>query len=446
MPRHVKALLLAAGLGTRLRPLTDHLPKCLTTIAGRPLLDWWIDRLADAGVVEAAINSHAHPRKLRAYVRAVNRSGRLRLTEWHEPQLLGSAGTLAAHPDFADDADEVLIVCADQFGDVDLSALLAYHCGHGDPATLLLYHSPRPHTCGIVELDPDNRVVSFVEKPAVPRSDLANGGIYVVSAAAYREMAAVGGRDLGFDVFPRWVGRMRGWTWSGYHVDIGNPEALARARSDAPRVLGESIACSRPAVFFDRDGTLIESVHYLARPEQVRLLPGAAAAIRRLRGAGYACVVVTNQSAIGRGLLSEEGLALVHAELVRQLAEEDADLDAIYHCPVVPASDDRAAVEHPDRKPGPGMLLRAAADLELDLGESWMVGDMLSDVLAGHRAGCRGNVLVRTGLPTCEAGIVAGVRYQTADDLTAAADLILPTARRQATNHCPALALAGAAG
>lgn len=155
----------------------------------------------------------------------------------------------------------------------------------------------------------------------------------------------------------------------------------------------------RPAVFLDRDGTLIEERHYLCDPAGVRLLPGAAGAIRMLREAGYACVLVTNQSGIGRGLFTVDDLRRVHAELERQLREAGAALDGWYFCPEAPrgTDGDRTTVEHPDRKPGPGMLLRAARDLGLDLGRSWMVGDMLSDLLAGRNAGCRGSILVRTG-------------------------------------------------
>jgi D-glycero-D-manno-heptose 1,7-bisphosphate phosphatase len=181
----------------------------------------------------------------------------------------------------------------------------------------------------------------------------------------------------------------------------------------------------RPAVFLDRDGTIIEHVHYLRDPADVRLLPGAAEAVRRLRDAGFARVVVTNQSAIGRGMLTEERLAEIHAEMNHQLAAEGEAIDAIYHCSVAPSSDDPAALEHPDRKPGPGMLLRAAAELGLDLGASWMVGDMISDVLAGVNAGCRGSILVRSGKPLVDLEAAAGVDYDVAADLLAAAERIL---------------------
>jgi len=433
----VKALLLAGGLGTRLRPLTETIPKCLIPIAGRPLLDYWVQYLAEAGIVEARINTHAHAERVRDYIESVNASGRLRLVEAHEPELLGSAGTVAANAELADGAETVVILYADNLSDLDLRPLLAYHRRHGDPLTMVLFRAPDPRACGIVELDAQDRIVSFVEKPERPKSDLANAGLYVLDAAAYRAIAAMRAFDLGFDVLPQFVGRMRGWVWGGYFRDVGTHQALEQARHDAATVFPEAARTGRgggavrPAVFLDRDGTLIEHVPYLSDPALVRLLPGAAEALVRLRRAGFACVLVTNQSAIGRGMLTVERLEEIHAELDRQLAARGAALDAVYYCPVAPDGDDRSVVECPDRKPGPGMLLRAAAERKLDLAASWMVGDLISDVLAGLNAGCR-SILVHSGQTMAPhpgsaggpAPAVAG-RSLVAADLAAAADLIL---------------------
>jgi histidinol-phosphate phosphatase family protein len=426
---NVTSIILAGGLGSRLRPLTDKLPKCLVPIKGRPLLDYWVDALAASGVKNARVNTHAQAEQVRAYIQRVNGSDRLKLGETYEPTLLGSAGTITANADLADDADDVIVVYADNFSDVDLARMLAFHRGHGDPFTMLLFRAPNPSACGIAELDDHGRVVSFVEKPSEPKSDLANGGVYIVTAEAYREIAAMRAFDIGFEVLPKFVGRMHGWPWEGYHLDIGTPEALAKARRDAPGLLTKVARPAhpgeRPAVFLDRDGTIIEHVHYLSNPLDVRLIPGAAQAIQRLRSAGFACIVVSNQSAVGRGMITLAQLDLIHAEMNRQLDAEGAAVDAIYFCPEAPANDDRTVIEHSDRKPGPGMLFRASDDLTLDLDASWMVGDMISDVLAGLNAGCRGNVLVRTGKALTEADTGPGIEYQIANDIGAAAELIL---------------------
>jgi D,D-heptose 1,7-bisphosphate phosphatase len=432
LTRRVKALLLAGGLGTRLRPLTDSMPKCLVPIADRPLLDVWIDRLAEAGIREARINTHAFAEQVRAYLERVNSEGRLHLTESHEPTLLGSAGTVTANADLADDADQIVIIYADNFSDVDLRPLLAFHRTHSDPLTMVLFRAPNPRACGIAELDTEGRIISFVEKPEQPATDLANAGLYVVNAAAYREIAAMQAFDLGFEALPRFVGRMRGWVWGGYYLDIGTHEALSRARRDAAEILPRRRHAAtenlRPAVFLDRDGTLIEHVHYLSDPAHVRLLSGAAEALSRLRRAGFACVLVTNQSAIGRGMITEARLHEIHAEMNRQLAARGTALDAIYYCPDIPAGDDRTVVENHNRKPGPGMLLQAAAELGLDLAASWMVGDLVSDVLAGLNAGCRSILVVSGQTQDATADHLVQAtrgRYLTAPDLARAADLIL---------------------
>ncbi len=157
----------------------------------------------------------------------------------------------------------------------------------------------------------------------------------------------------------------------------------------------------RPAIFLDRDGTIIRQVHHLCDPELVELIPGTAQAIKAFSEAGYVCVVITNQSVIGRGKLTDEGLVEINQRMHEQLAADGAKLDGLYYCPFAPAKNgDRTAVEHPDRKPGPGMLLRAAEEMNLDLSRSWMIGDMTSDMLAGRNAKCKGSVMVLTGNAT----------------------------------------------
>jgi D-glycero-D-manno-heptose 1,7-bisphosphate phosphatase len=150
------------------------------------------------------------------------------------------------------------------------------------------------------------------------------------------------------------------------------------------------------AVFLDRDNTLIEDPGYLSDPADVKLLPGVDLAVKSLRQGGYKVVVVTNQSGIARGLLTEERLEEIHAELRRRLDERGATLDAIYYCPYLPdAPVEQYAVDSDLRKPKPGMLLAAAKDLDLDLHNSWVIGDRPRDVEAGRRAGCR-TVRIRT--------------------------------------------------
>ena len=171
----------------------------------------------------------------------------------------------------------------------------------------------------------------------------------------------------------------------------------------------------RPCLFLDRDGVLIEDLGYVSRVEDLHPIPGSLAAAARARAGGLAVVVVTNQSGIGRGYYTEKEFRAVQGALEERLRAAGGALDGVYFC----AADDNA---HPDRKPNPGMLLRAAADLGLDLARSLMVGDKLRDLQAGVRAGVSRVCLVRTGEGAGELAVVTPERVRPAE-LWVCADL-----------------------
>lgn len=185
----------------------------------------------------------------------------------------------------------------------------------------------------------------------------------------------------------------------------------------------------RPAVFLDRDGTLVDELGFLARAEDLRLLPGAAEAVRRLNEQGLVAVVVTNQSGIARGLFGERELAAVHARLAAELARAGAHLDDVLHCPHHPSEGSPPWRQRcPCRKPAPGLVLEAARRHGLALADSWMIGDSLRDLECGARAGLAGSILVRTGKGADElATLPAAERARTlvAPDVLGAVELLL---------------------
>lgn len=152
------------------------------------------------------------------------------------------------------------------------------------------------------------------------------------------------------------------------------------------------------ALFLDRDGVVVEEVEYLRRVEDLRLLPGAAAAIRRMNQGGVPVILVTNQSGVARGLLNEDRLGEIHAALTGMLAAEGARLDGLYYCPHHPtAGAGDYTMDCDCRKPQPGMLLRAAQELEFELRLSALIGDTTGDIAAARAAGCAAAILVQTG-------------------------------------------------
>jgi len=164
------------------------------------------------------------------------------------------------------------------------------------------------------------------------------------------------------------------------------------------------------AVFLDRDGTIIEDLGYIGDPDDVRLIPGAAEAIRRISQAGYLVVIVSNQSGVARGLFDEAALSRVHARVEALLRAEGAGLDGAYYCPYLDSPETKVEAYRRDselRKPNPGMLHQAARDLDIDLSRSWMIGDSPSDVEAGRRAGCETILINPNGPNACDTNVAA---------------------------------------
>ena len=228
----MKAFLLAAGVGSRLRPITDTIPKCMVAIDGQPLLDIWLDAFDRAGVDEVLVNLHHLPDVVRRHLAA--RTGPPAVRTVFEPELLGSAGTLIANREWVD-GEELFLACyADNLTDFDLRSLVEAHRHHDAIATLTVFHSERPWAGGVVEIDAAGRVIGFVEKPANPVSDLTNAGMYAFHPSVLDEIDGVPPKDIGFDLLPRLVGRARAVLVEGYFRDIGTADAYRRAREEWP--------------------------------------------------------------------------------------------------------------------------------------------------------------------------------------------------------------------
>ena len=162
---------------------------------------------------------------------------------------------------------------------------------------------------------------------------------------------------------------------------------------------------SRPAVFLDRDETIIDDPGYMDHPDQVRLKPDAVLAVQCLRRAGYQIIVASNQSGVARGLIREEQLDAVHDRLCELLRCEGAEIDAVYYCPYLDGPEAVVEAYRRDsdlRKPNPGLLLKAAREMDLDLARSWMIGDRPTDIEAGRRAGCRTIRIAAPGASTAD--------------------------------------------
>lgn len=228
----MKAFLLAAGVGSRLRPITDTVPKCMVTIHDEPLIDIWFDAFNRARVDEVLVNLHYLPDVVRRHVAARTGPPTVRLV--FEPDLLGSAGTLLANRRWVEDDDFFLACNADNLTDFELRDLISAHQAGGAIATLTAFHSENPSAGGVLEVAESGRMTGFTEKPSQPSSHLVNAGMYAFSPAVLDEVPQQLPVDIGYHLLPALVDRAQVVAVDSYFLDIGTPDAYRRAGKEWP--------------------------------------------------------------------------------------------------------------------------------------------------------------------------------------------------------------------
>ena len=233
----MKAFLLAAGLGARLRPLTLSTPKCLVPVNGKPLLQWWIELFRQHGITEVLINTYYLRGKVAEFI-AENNSGNSGVTlyEAREDRLTGSGGMVRNNRHFVDGEESFMIAYADNLTDTDLSEFQSFHRNvclpNNGVLSMALFRTNLPEQCGIAELDSTRRITAFTEKPEHPASNLANAGIYIAGQELFSFLPECEILDFGKDILPLLVNRMYGWEDSNYLIDIGTPENYAKAQAE----------------------------------------------------------------------------------------------------------------------------------------------------------------------------------------------------------------------
>ncbi len=228
----MKAFLLAAGKGERLRPLTDTVPKCLVPIQNVPLLGIWLELCRQHGIGEVLVNTHSHSDRVHSYLREHCDGIEVRITE--EEMLLGSAGTLLVNRNWARSERDFWIFYSDVLTNVDLTRMLQFHRSRSLTATMGVYEVTNPKQCGIVTVDHANVVQQFVEKPANPSSNLAFSGILLATPAIFDVIPHRIPADIGFDVLPKLLGRTAAYPISEYLVDVGTPASYQSAQLTWP--------------------------------------------------------------------------------------------------------------------------------------------------------------------------------------------------------------------
>jgi len=401
----MQAVIIAGGKGTRLGELTAEIPKPLVRINGLPILEHQIRFLKNEGVADLIILTGHLGDKISEFVGDGSRFG-VRAECIREQKPLGTAGCLHAVRERID--ADFLLVYGDVILDVFLERFVRYHRSRNSLATLLVHPNDHPQDSDLVEMDENGYVTGLIPKQRHQgrfAENLVNAALYLLNPGIFRYIEP---RESDFikEVFP--AALAAGETLAAYQTpeyikDVGTPERIRKVSGhlQSGLVAGRNLRHAQRAIFLDRDGTINEEVNLLNSCEQMRLIPGAAEAVRAINQSGFLAVCVTNQPVIARNLCSLEELRAIHGRMSALLGVSGAYLDRLYYCPHHPDKgypEERAAfkIVCNCRKPSPGMLLQAQIDMNIDLSRSYMIGDTTADIELGKRSGLR-TVLVETG-------------------------------------------------
>ena len=394
----MKTVIMAGGRGTRIAQLVGDIPKPMIPIDGKPVLEWEIECLRDQGFTDIILTVSHMKEAIIEYFGDGSSFG-VRIEYFMEETPLGNAGALFRLKDKL--AEDFLLLNADSVFDVDFNRFVDFHQQKGGLATLFTHPNDHPYDSGLILTDSDNAVTGWLTKednrPEWYRN-CVNAGLHILSPKLLEHMPETPKIDLDRQILKplAGTGKMFAYQSPEYVKDMGTPERLKAVTEDfkSGRVKARNLSRKQKAVFLDRDGTVNKYVGFLRNIDDMELLPGAAEAIKKINASGYLAILVTNQPVIARGEVTVPQLQEIHNKLETLLGREGAYLDAIYYCPHHP--DRGFEGEIPElkfdcdcRKPKPGMLLRAAKDYNIDLSQSWMVGDSVSDIKAGKSAGCR---------------------------------------------------------
>ena len=429
---------MAGGKGTRISNLFPDIPKPLIPIDGIPVLEREICSLRDQGFTDLILTVSYMGEKIMDYFGDGSRFG-VSIQYYNEVTPLGNAGALFKLRDQL--TEDFLLLNADAIFDVNFNRMVEFHRSHGGLVTLFTHPNSHPYDSGLLIADENMSVKQWLakedERPNYYKNRV-NAGLHVISPVVL-DMARIDAEKVGtvdevtgkvmkVDLDRQLLkplagtGKMFCYDSPEYVKDMGTPKRYYSVVSDfkAGIVQSKNLKNKQKAVFLDRDGTINKYVGFLRDIDQFELIKGVAEAIKRINASGCLCIVVTNQPVIARGEVTVPQLEEIHNKMETLLGLEGAYIDGLYYCPHHPHKGFEGEIPELKfdcecRKPKPGMLLKAAEDFNIDLSESWMVGDGENDIKAGENAGCK----------TCLIGKDEFGQDMTVDSLYAFADKTL---------------------
>lgn len=415
----MKTVIMAGGRGTRISSVASDIPKPMIKIEGKPVLEHELECLRDQGFTDIILTVSHLGSIIMDYFGdgsgispATGKPFGVHIEYYFEKEPLGNAGALFKIKDKLD--SDFLLLNADAVFDVDFNRFVAFHNQHGGLVTLFTHPNSHPYDSGLIIADKKYSVEQWLAKeddrPKYYRNRV-NAGLHVINPLILDQSGIdtdkVGilddnGKPIKVDLDRQLLkplagtGKMFCYDSPEYVKDMGTPERYYSVCEDykAGRVSGKNLKNKQKAIFLDRDGTINKYVGFLRDIDEFELLDGVADAIQEINASGYLAIVSTNQPVIARGEVSFDELEMIHNKMETLLGQKGAYLDAIYFCPHHPHKGYEG--ERPElkfdcecRKPKPGMLLKAAQEFNIDLAQSWMIGDGENDIKAGMNAGCK---------------------------------------------------------
>src|ERR1043166_2881177 len=402
-------VILAGGKGTRLKERLGDLPKPMIPIGGKSLLEHQVELACEHGFTDILLFVCYRADLIQQHLGdGAGRGLRIRYIVEKEP--LGTAGAVLAG--FDELAGRFAVMYGDTMVNVDLTRFWNAHQNSGAAATLFLHPNNHPFDSDLVETNAEHWITAFHNRPHPSDKffqNLVNAGLYVVEKNALQSWRPnTRAIDFGKDLFPAMLARgakLLGYNSPEFIKDTGTPERYddVCAQYATGIIQRSTLAIPQRAVFLDRDGTLVKEVSAqgLHRLDQLELLPDAAEAVHELNHAGLRAVLITNQPVVAKGFCTEADIQQIHNKLETLLGREHAFLDRIYYCPHhpekgFPGERTELKIDCDCRKPKPGMVLHAQRELNIDLAQSWFIGDTTTDVQTARNAGVK-SIVVRTG-------------------------------------------------
>lgn len=407
----MKTIIMAGGRGTRISSVASDIPKPMIKIEGKPVLEREIECLRDQGFTDIIITVSHLAEHIINYFGDGSSFG-VNIEYFVEQIPLGNAGALLMLRDKLD--DDFLLLNADSIFDVNFQRFVNYHKSKGGLVTLFSHPNSHPYDSGLLVANENGEVEKWLakedERPRWYRNRV-NAGLHVINPKILYSIPVrpdelgtqdENGKIIKVDLDRQILkplcgtGKMYCYDSPEYVKDMGTPERYELVCSDyrEGRVQAKNLNNRQKAVFIDRDGTINKYVGFLRNIDDFELISGTEDAIRLINESGYLAIVITNQPVIARGEVTYEQLQEIHNKMETLLGEKGAYLDAIYYCPHHPDSGFEGEIKELKfdcncRKPKPGMLIDASDDYNIDLSQSWMIGDGENDIMAGRAAGCK---------------------------------------------------------